>query len=183
VSTSSLKVKVVGDGYLDSCAITAPTSYFIQQQNFTRQFRLLKLKGHDVILGCDWIKTHSPICLDLRDGSRQLSIQKEGHQLTVFSNFTTPPTKHIINTTKLEKLCRVDVMGYIIQINMTSQPYQSLSSKLEFPEVETLLLEFEDIFANTTSLPPQRAHDDEIPLKADSKPPNIRPYRVPQAKR
>jgi hypothetical protein len=62
---------------------------------------------------------------------------------------------------------------------MINQPHQSLPSKIEIPEIEALLLEFEDIFASTASLPPKRAHDHEIPLKNDCKPPNIMPYRVP----
>jgi hypothetical protein len=41
------------------------------------------------------------------------------------------------------------------------------------------LHEFEDIFAATTTLPPHRSCDHSIPLKEGSKPPNIRPYRVP----
>jgi hypothetical protein len=35
LSTTSLKVKVAGGGYLDTCAITTPTSYTIQQQGFS----------------------------------------------------------------------------------------------------------------------------------------------------
>jgi hypothetical protein len=37
-------------------------------------FKLLQLKGYDVILGCDWIKAHNPIGLDLRADSRLLII-------------------------------------------------------------------------------------------------------------
>jgi hypothetical protein len=35
-------------------------------------------------------------------------------------------------------------------------------------------------FSTNTVLPPHKACDHEIPLKEDDKPPNIRPYRVPQ---
>jgi hypothetical protein len=58
--------------------MAAPTHYSIQQQNFCNQFRLLQLKDYDLILGCDWIKVHSPICLDLRDDSRKLTVTKNG---------------------------------------------------------------------------------------------------------
>jgi hypothetical protein len=83
---------------LDTCAVTTPTLYFIQQHDFSSQFRLLQLKGYDVVLGCDWIKTHSPICLDLRDDSRQLTIHKEGQVLVIFRDFTAPPVIPSINT-------------------------------------------------------------------------------------
>jgi hypothetical protein len=47
------------------------------------------------------------------------------------------------------------------------------------PFIEPLLQEFADVFTTSTSLPPQREHDHGIPLKSDTRPPNIRPYRVP----
>jgi hypothetical protein len=84
VSTAPLKVKVAGGGYLDTSATTTPTPYIIQQWRVCGKFKLLQLKGYDVIFGCDWIKTHSPISLDLRDSSRQLSIIKDGKLEVVF---------------------------------------------------------------------------------------------------
>jgi hypothetical protein len=45
ISMSNLSVKVVAGGTLDTCVVTAPTQYSIQQQNFDGQFRLLQLKG------------------------------------------------------------------------------------------------------------------------------------------
>jgi hypothetical protein len=56
-----------------------------------------------MILGCDWIKTHSPIGLDLSGSSRQLIIQKNGTQQVTFPDFTALPSKPVINATKLEK--------------------------------------------------------------------------------
>jgi hypothetical protein len=77
-STTSQRVKVVGGGYLYTFAHITSTTYYIQREEFTNGFRLLQLKGHDIILGCDWIKSHSPIGLDLWDTFRSLTIQKNG---------------------------------------------------------------------------------------------------------
>jgi hypothetical protein len=84
ISTASKTVKVARGGQLETSIVTKPTSYFIQGEAFNSEFKLLQLKGYDVILGCDWIKTHSLIGLDLRDTSRQLTIHKEGQKKGCF---------------------------------------------------------------------------------------------------
>jgi hypothetical protein len=178
-ATTSRKVKVAGGGSLDSCAITRPTAYFIQQQDFHGQFRLLQLKGQDLIIVFDWIKAHSPISLDLRDDNRQLTIHKQVTQPTVFKDFTSPPAKPVINTAKLEKLCRTETLGYVIQINMIRPIHEAPASYDVLPGLSALLREFEAIFAGTNTLPPPRPQDHEILLKPDNKPPNVKPYRVP----
>jgi hypothetical protein len=52
----SRQVKVAGGGYLNSSVVINSTSYMIQDEVFHSDFKLLQLKGYDVILGCDWIK-------------------------------------------------------------------------------------------------------------------------------
>lgn len=46
------------------------------RHDFSEDFRLLNVKGFDVILGADWIITHSPVGLDLR--KREFTICKYG---------------------------------------------------------------------------------------------------------
>lgn len=46
-------------------------------------------------------------------------------------------------------------------------------------DLEELLTEFTDIFQEPKELPPTRSHDHCIPLKSDSEPTNVRPYRYP----
>lgn len=56
----------------------------------------------------------------------------------------------------------------------TTEHEVSFHSKLD-----QLLTEFSDLFAEPTSLPPQRIHDHRIFLKDGSNPVNVRPYRYP----
>jgi hypothetical protein len=110
--------------------------YFIQSHHFSSQSRLLKLKGYDAILGCDWIKAHNPICLDLRGNSRQLTIYKEGQDQAVFHDFTTPPPQPFNNSAKLEKLCRTDTIRYVIQITNMEQDNEARFDKEVHPTLE-----------------------------------------------
>jgi hypothetical protein len=176
---ASKKVKVAGGAQLDSCAITRSTTYFIQQETFSNEFKLLQLKGYDIILGCDWNKAHNPISIDLRDNFRQLIIYKNGTTKVVFYDFTTPPSKPVINSTKLQKLCRAKVLGYVIQINLLQQQPPHSDDQVVHPDIASLLESFEDIFSEQSGIPPSKECDHETPLKENSKPPNLRPYRVP----
>jgi hypothetical protein len=53
ITTTAKTVKVIGGGQLESNAITKSTTYFIQGESFSSDFKLLQLKGYDAILGCD----------------------------------------------------------------------------------------------------------------------------------
>jgi hypothetical protein len=179
ISTASKTVKVVGGGQLETSVVTMKTSYFIQGEDFSSDFKLLQLKGYDVILGCDWIKAHSPIGLDLREDPNQLTIHKHGHKKVVFSDFTQPPTQHVINALQLEKMCRSELLGYVIQINNLQQPEPDSDNTTSNSQVAAILKEFEDVFSAQLGLPPSRPCDHTIPLKEGSQPPNLRVYRIP----
>jgi hypothetical protein len=117
-STTPKRVKVVGGGYQDTSATVQPIKYIIQQEMFTNSFKLLQLKGHDIVLGCDWIKRHNPIGLDLRTESRTLTIMKDGITKTIIQDFTASVKSSFINTQQLEKICKWNILGYVVQINL-----------------------------------------------------------------
>jgi hypothetical protein len=145
-SIASRKVKIAGGGHLEFAGIVTSTPYFIQNTSFSNEFKLLQLQGHDMILGCDWIRKHSPIGLDLRETSRQLIIQKDGlHQVT-FTDFTSPTPRPHIKAAKLEKICRSFNQGYIIQINLMQATDDKMQHGQVHHSVEVVLQEFEDIF-------------------------------------
>jgi hypothetical protein len=139
ISTIYTKVRVAGGGQLDSNVVTASTQYFIQGEDFRDDFKLLPLKGYDLILRCDWIKEHSPIRLDLRDTSKQLTIYKQEAKKVIFQDFTALPDRSIINACKLEKMCRSDVMGYIIQINLLEQLEPVSQQSADSPDITEIL--------------------------------------------
>jgi hypothetical protein len=121
--------------------------------------------------------------LDLRDNSRQLVIQKDGLHQVIFNDFTSPTTKPHISASQLEKICRGDNLGYIMLINAVHNTDYRYPQEHIHHTIEAVLQHFEDVFAEQTSLPPQRDCDHEIPLIPGSKPPNARPYRVPHTQK
>uniref|UniRef100_A0A453R5V0 Retrotransposon gag domain-containing protein n=1 Tax=Aegilops tauschii subsp. strangulata TaxID=200361 RepID=A0A453R5V0_AEGTS len=61
VATPKVKVVVASGGVLWSEFMSQNCPYEIQGQKFSDSFRVLKLKGYDMILGVDWLRKYSPI--------------------------------------------------------------------------------------------------------------------------
>jgi hypothetical protein len=137
--TATRKVRVAGGGHLDTSVVTAITTYHIQTEKNSNGFRLLPLKGYNVILGCDWIERHNPIGLDIRVSSQNLTIHKEGITRVIFSDFIAPRDKATISASQLEKLCRTEILGYVIQINNVEQIQSSPKTTTIPQSIEALL--------------------------------------------
>jgi len=52
-------IQVAGGGLLTSTSILHNLSWTVQGVSFSSSFRVLPLKGYDVILGMDWLEHHS----------------------------------------------------------------------------------------------------------------------------
>ena len=72
---SEIKVSAANGKTMTSLTACQACSYSIQGHNFTSDFRLLGVQGFDIILGTDWIYTHSPVALDQK--RMEMSITKE----------------------------------------------------------------------------------------------------------
>jgi hypothetical protein len=122
---------------------------------------------------------HNPIGLDLRTYSRQFSIHKNGITPDIFVDFTKPVNKAPISSTKLEKICRSGIIGYVIQVDFVSHPPNVQEATIQHSTISSVPHEFEDVFNEQAVLPPKRDCDHETTLHIESTPPNLRPYRVP----
>ncbi|CAN6347636.1 unnamed protein product [Urochloa humidicola] len=151
--------------------------YTIQNHEFTSDFRLLEVQGYDIILGADWIYTHSPVGLDLK--RREFSITKYGGPVVTFSDETILNNSEIIGAKKLCHLLKKKAIGAVVVLSNTSG-HDELEMPSNVPlEIARLLQEFQDVFQEPKGLPPSRAVDHAIPLFDDAKPVNQRPYRLP----
>lgn len=88
-SAANLKVTIANGAILNSRFICKTCPYSIQGEQFGDNFRVLNLKGCDVILGVDWIYTH------------KLSICHYGQNTIFFRDDTLPKDNYIISVEKL----------------------------------------------------------------------------------
>lgn len=77
-------VLIAGGGQLQSGSHVAQTPYTIQGHKFNNSFKILPLKGYDIILGCDWLSTHSPITMDF--DNRKVLIKHQGKSVSLKDN-------------------------------------------------------------------------------------------------
>lgn len=179
INNDPIPVKVANGSILYTGARCMNVPYTIQQQHFQSNFRLLQLTGYDIILGCDWIFHHSPLTLNLQ--TRELTIFKDGCKQMTLQDISVPSSNFIVSAVHMDKLLTHDVIGAVLYnqslecsaVLVTSPP----------PVISSLLQQFNDVFAEPTTLPPFRECDHTIPLLPGAKPVNVRPYRLPHHKK
>lgn len=98
-----------------------------------------------------------------------------------FRDETYPQENCVISTMQLDKLMNKGAIGAVIY----SKTLLSTGGRLQKTpmEVEQVLKNFPDVFQAAEGLPPKRKCDQTIPLVPNSKPINIRPYRLPHNKK
>jgi hypothetical protein len=167
------KVIVAGGGELLTGSQVQDIAYTIHHHQFKNSFKILPLKGYDIVLGGDWLLTHSPVKFDYV--TRKLKIRLEGKTKIELPDNSLHKGVQLMSMDKLEKTLSKGATGYLL-FPLTAVDKSVPSTH---PEIAALLQEFSDVFEEPTTLPPERQCDHTIPLKECSTPPNIRPYRVP----
>ncbi|XP_026459594.1 uncharacterized protein LOC113360286 [Papaver somniferum] len=140
---------------------------------FTEDFRLLPLGGCDMVLRADWLRKLGDVVFNL--SKLNISFLHDGKQITL-TGTPSPPSLLSMSSAAVKNFFTKTAHGLIGQLFYVSTSTPTPSAP---PPLLPLLNEFQDIFAEPTSLPPHRALDHYIPLKPDSQPPNLRPYRCP----
>ena len=118
---------------------------------FSLDFRILKLCGYDMILGADWMYTHSPVTFDLPE--RELIIKLISGERLTFHDETLPNSPCTPILEDMEHILEDMLSGAL----MWMQPVQLFENKEQVhkPEVDKLLEVFQDIFQEPTTMPPQ----------------------------
>jgi hypothetical protein len=151
--------------------------YTIQGHSFASDLRLLEIQGYDIILGADWIFTHSPVGLNLK--TREFSITKDGKDFITFADESKADQHLIINPPKMCKLLKNKVVSAVLVLNCEKLDKHTDPQPTVPPQILSLLKEYEDIFQEPKHLPPKRSVDHAITLINESKTVNQRPYRLP----
>lgn len=175
---SARNVQVAGGGFLISGAILPNCSYIIQVKQFSTDFKILPLKGYDIVLGVPWLKRYNPTTFDWVE--RKLTITDMEIQYT-FCDHQQLQSDSIISANQCLSLLRKGASGYILQVynilDMATTEDKLLT--MVTPELQQLLQQFSGVFEEPKGSLPNRACDHEITLLPGAKPPNIRPYRMP----
>lgn len=143
--------------------------------------QVLRLGVYAAVLGMDWLKLHSPMTCDWEANSMQ------------FLQAGVPVTLHGIRSVTLATLQAISVeqvnnalvgndIWAMVAIAQETPDSPVHISPLE-PDMEQLLTEYVDVFAEPKTLTPHRLYDQALTLEPVHHPPNSPPYRYsPQQK-
>ncbi|XP_026399763.1 uncharacterized protein LOC113295647 [Papaver somniferum] len=156
--TGNLLVRVSNCDKTVSSGVCSQLDWIMQGHKFCGDLRLLPLGGCDIVLGADWLRNLGDVLFNL--SKLCISFKHKGNKITLTG---------IQHKTSLSMMSGSALKKFFRNIVMEFTP----------PPIANLLTEFSDVFTDKTTLPPQRNLDHQIPLKPNSEPVNLRPYRCP----
>jgi hypothetical protein len=161
VTPHSGSVSVAGGGILQLQGILCNAMWAIDDHIFFADLKVLPLVHFDVILGMDWLESHSPMMVHWKQ--KWLKFQYNNASIIL----------HGMSSTGMDSV--------LLQVCLISDDVakedQSLNS---LPvEVQSLIQQYQHLFEAPVGLPPTRSCNHSIPLLPNSKPVAIRPYRYP----
>jgi hypothetical protein len=152
----------------------------IQKALFHIEFYVLPLAGCDIVLGIQRLRVLGPILWDFQELT--MKIQYE-HQEYMLQGLLQGPQLSLEDAAGFEFSNRRH-KGVLLQLMentdvLSSETQQGSQSSDSRTLMDSLLLDYQDVFAEPTGLPPHRSHDHAIPLVEGPGPMSVRPYRYP----
>jgi hypothetical protein len=172
----------VANGQVISCTHELPQCKVqLQGHCFYIDLKVLPLNWYDIILGMDWLSSHSPMHIHWQH--KWLTFQSNGKEVVLQglrsdnSNLTHISVPQLFHLQQQEQLWCVLHLQTVNQLDQT--PPQD-----ELPvEIQSLIQEFASLFDKPCGLPPPRSHCHSIPLIQGATPFRLRPYRYNPAQK
>ncbi|CAO2169811.1 unnamed protein product [Urochloa humidicola] len=141
---------------------------FVQAQwsvaaySFVSDLKILALSSYDMVLGMDWLESHSPMKVHWQQ--KWLAVPYKGSTAVLYGSSPSPPEGTVIQVCSVQAAIQDDKVVVLMP-----------------PEIEALIQEFAELFEIPSELPPPRACDHAIPLIEGAAPIQVRPYRYAPA--
>jgi hypothetical protein len=162
----------VANGATMTCNSIIPSlDWWVQGHTFSSRMRVLDMGAYDAILGYDWLSAHNPMVCDWQ--SKTIEFVDAGVKVSLSG--VQSPDVHIseLSVEQFEKWYKGNDIWSLAVVQCCSTAPSDNAPK----EVRSLIDEFQDIFADPSSLPHAREFDHTISLLPDAVPVNSRPYR------
>ncbi|XP_047322943.1 uncharacterized protein LOC124926704 [Impatiens glandulifera] len=177
-----LMVTVASGHQLVSTTKCLGLQWSAQGIDFNVDARVLSIPKYDIILGIEWLVTLSGIQWDFKNLIMEFSFNGELRKL----HGDTSNLVSMIEGRTLGKVIRKGANVAMLSIGESegceSELYSVIISSPEADKeqkLEKLLIEFEELFREPTTLPPTRNYDHRINLKEGAGTVSLRPYRYP----
>ncbi|KAJ4783151.1 polyprotein [Rhynchospora pubera] len=147
--------------------------FSIQGNEFTKDVRLLDIKGYDLILGLDWLTERGPMMVDWKKGCLKFKDGDKEVQLQVSEETAGLALCHSeMNLVQEGRKGSEILVAHLFKVEVENRKEIEVAQ-----ELKPILTEYAYLFEEPTTLPPHRNIDHQIQLLPDAKPINLRPYR------
>jgi hypothetical protein len=175
-----LRVKVANGGMLECTRELPNVLWSTQGLQFTTSFKILPLGSYDIILGFDWLSTHSP--MKVHWAEQTMNFELDGRTVYLSGAQVDATQCTAVSAEQLWSLVQKSQVARVMHLFLM-QPTPSTSEDTIPPAVQPILSEFGHLFEEPQGLPPQRQFDHSIPLLPGANPVNLRPYRFNPAQK
>jgi hypothetical protein len=134
--------------------------------------RVLELAAYDVVLGYDWLGTHSPMICHWE--LKTLEFMEGGQQVHLEGVKTDNKAPMAISPDQVVRWHKGNDIWTMAVVQQTQDKLPIISPPLV---IQQMLSEYQDIFVEPAALPPHREYGHAIPLLLGVVPVNSRPYR------
>lgn len=137
-------------------------------------FLLLRLTGCDLVLGVQWLCEVNPIQWDFVEQIMRFDYKGKQECLSGITNNKWEVISADDMAMEMKTANHIDVIQLLaIELQVCTTDVKSE----HHPKLESLLNNYEDLFVELNSLPPERLQDHQIPLKPGTAPISVRPYQ------
>jgi hypothetical protein len=152
VPINSVSVKVA-NGQLVTCdSMVSSLQWTSQGHTFVTDLRVLPLDGYDAVLGMDWLEEHSNMNCKWKE--KTVSFDHQGQWITLqgitSASVAAPEQMDFFMLQQLEDHNEIWAIA-VLEQSPDTPPLSTL-----FPQIQILLTEFSDVFAELEGLPPSR---------------------------
>ncbi|KAF7119456.1 hypothetical protein RHSIM_Rhsim13G0234900 [Rhododendron simsii] len=161
--TPELPVTVANGTKMSNKGVCAAFTWEMQGEVFTTEVRVLAIGGCDMVLGVQWLSNLGPILWDFKN--LQMQFQVADHPFLLKGNSGCKVEQ--MNSKQVGRALQQTNQGCMIQLFSLTAPTEDPEVQ---PDIAAILHDFDDIFTEPKSLPPQRDIDHRIPLQVGSEP-------------
>ncbi|XP_073357809.1 uncharacterized protein [Aegilops tauschii subsp. strangulata] len=141
---------------------------------FHTDLRVLQLSAYDGVLGMDWLSQHNPMNCHWQLKTISFQVDDKTVHLPGVRTTDLPP----ITESDAYELQHMEIANDIWTTTLVTVVRMDKPEPTPIPpNIQKLLSEYKDVFAEPCTLPPCRQYDHSINLEPDSTPINTKPYR------
>jgi len=171
VPSAPQQVQLANGATLVTDTMVPDLKWWSNGHTLATDMKVLDITTYDAILGYDWLSSHSPMTCHWEN--KTIGFLDQGHKIRLVGHQTHQPTIHQMSLHTLHKWIKGNAVWAMAVVDTFSQ--DSLSPPPD--QVQQLLSQYQDVFSDPKTTPPQRFHDHQIPLLPGTTPINSRPYR------